>query len=190
MVSQEVKIVVLGGGAVGKSALVTMFVSDFFVDFYDPTIEDAYRKQVFIDERAFLLDILDTAGQEEYSAMRDQYMQTGNGFLLVYSINSRNSFDEIQDIRRKVFNVQDKDSFDDFIPMVLVGNKCDLEFERQVTTKEAQELAEFYKMSFFETSAKNNINVEECFFRLVRIVNSQKPEKVNKLRRKRKCILM
>ena len=68
----EYKLVVVGGGGVGKSALTIQLIQNHFVDEYDPTIEDSYRKQVTIDEETCLLDILDTAGQEEYSAMRDQ----------------------------------------------------------------------------------------------------------------------
>lgn len=82
-------------------------------------------------------DILDTAGQEEYSAMRDQYMRTGQGFVMVYSITSRSSFDEINAFREQILRVKDKDT----VPMVLAGNKCDLATERQVTTNEGQELA-------------------------------------------------
>ena len=73
--------------------------------------------------------MLDTAGQEEYSAMREQYMRTGEGFLLVYSITSRQSFDEITTFQQQILRVKDKDYF----PMVVVGNKCDLESEREVT---------------------------------------------------------
>jgi GTPase KRas len=76
-----------------------------------------------------LLDVLDTAGQEEYSAMREQYMRTGEGFLLVYSITSRESFEEITTFQQQILRVKDKDYF----PMVVVGNKCDLEHERKVT---------------------------------------------------------
>lgn len=76
-----------------------------------------------------MLDVLDTAGQEEYSAMREQYMRTGEGFLLVYSITSRQSFDEITTFQQQILRVKDKDYF----PMVVVGNKCDLEGEREVT---------------------------------------------------------
>ena len=68
-------------GGVGKSALTIQLIQNHFVDEYDPTIEDSYRKQVVIDGETCLLDILDTAGQEEYSAMRDQYMRTGEGKL-------------------------------------------------------------------------------------------------------------
>ena len=68
----EYKLVIVGGGGVGKSALTIQLIQNHFIDEYDPTIEDSYRKQVTIDDETCLLDILDTAGQEEYSAMRDQ----------------------------------------------------------------------------------------------------------------------
>jgi GTPase KRas protein len=71
---------------------------------------------VNIDEETCLLDILDTAGQEEYSAMRDQYMRTGQGFILVYAITSRSSFDEIVTFKEQILRVKDKDK----VPMVLV----------------------------------------------------------------------
>ena len=82
-----------------------------------------------IDDEVALLDVLDTAGQEEYSAMREQYMRTGEGFLLVYSITSRQSFEEIQVFQQQILRVKDKDYF----PIIIVGNKCDLEGEREVT---------------------------------------------------------
>lgn len=90
---------------------------------------DSYRKQCVIDDEVALLDVLDTAGQEEYSAMREQYMRTGEGFLLVYAINSKQSFEEITLFQQQILRVKDKDYF----PMVVVGNKCDLEGEREVT---------------------------------------------------------
>lgn len=76
---------------------------------YDPTIEDSYRKQVTIDNETCLLDILDTAGQEEYSAMRDQYMRTGQGFLMVYAITSRSSFEELVGFKDQILRVKDAD---------------------------------------------------------------------------------
>jgi GTPase KRas protein len=98
----EYKLVVVGGGGVGKSALTIQLIQNHFLDEYDPTIEDSYRKQVVVDAETCLLDILDTAGQEEYSAMRDQYMRTGQGFLLVYSITSRSSFDEVNNFKDQI----------------------------------------------------------------------------------------
>lgn len=92
---------------------------------------DSYRKQCVIDDEVALLDVLDTAGQEEYSAMREQYMRTGEGFLLVYSITSDQSFEEIRTFQQQILRVKDKDPTD-YFPMVVVGNKCDLESEREV----------------------------------------------------------
>lgn len=92
-------------------------------------VKDSYRKQCVIDDEVALLDVLDTAGQEEYSAMREQYMRTGEGFLLVYSINSRQSFEEILTFQQQILRVKDKDYF----PIIIVGNKCDLDGERVVS---------------------------------------------------------
>ncbi|KAL8940466.1 MAG: hypothetical protein Q9211_002263 [Gyalolechia sp. 1 TL-2023] len=128
---REYKLVVVGGGGVGKSCLTIQLIQSHFVDEYDPTIEDSYRKQCVIDEEVALLDVLDTAGQEEYSAMREQYMRTGEGFLLVYSITSRQSFEEILTFQQQILRVKDKDYF----PIIIVGNKCDLDAERQVSRK-------------------------------------------------------
>ena len=97
------------------------------------TSADSYRKQCVIDDEVALLDVLDTAGQEEYSAMREQYMRTGEGFLLVYSITDRQSFEEIMTFQQQILRVKDKDYF----PMIVVGNKCDLDGERQVSTQGA-----------------------------------------------------
>jgi GTPase KRas protein len=128
---REYKLVVVGGGGVGKSCLTIQLIQSHFVDEYDPTIEDSYRKQCVIDDEVALLDVLDTAGQEEYSAMREQYMRTGEGFLLVYSITDRQSFEEIMTFQQQILRVKDKDYF----PMIVVGNKCDLDGERQVSTQ-------------------------------------------------------
>ncbi|RMY74633.1 hypothetical protein D0862_14073, partial [Hortaea werneckii] len=128
---REYKLVVVGGGGVGKSCLTIQLIQSHFVDEYDPTIEDSYRKQCVIDDEVALLDVLDTAGQEEYSAMREQYMRTGEGFLLVYSMTSRQSFEEIITFQQQILRVKDRDYF----PIIVVGNKCDLESEREVSTE-------------------------------------------------------
>jgi len=169
---REYKLVVVGGGGVGKSALTIQFIQSHFVDEYDPTIEDSYRKQCVIDDEVALLDVLDTAGQEEYGAMREQYMRTGEGFLLVYSITSRNSFEEISTFHQQILRVKDKDSF----PVIVVANKCDLEFERQVGMNEGRDLAKHFGCRFIETSAKQRINVDEAFSNLVREIRKYNKE--------------
>ncbi|KAM0803197.1 ras protein [Usnea florida] len=161
---REYKLVVVGGGGVGKSCLTIQLIQSHFVDEYDPTIEDSYRKQCVIDDEVALLDVLDTAGQEEYSAMREQYMRTGEGFLLVYSITSRQSFEEILTFQQQILRVKDKDYF----PIIIVGNKCDLDSEREVSRQEGEQLAHQFRCAFIETSAKSRINVDNAFFNIVR----------------------
>ena len=139
----EIKLVVLGGGGVGKSALVIRLVTDNFLDEYDPTIEDSYRKNITVEETvdgitldvSIILDILDTAGQEEFSAMQDQWMREGKCFLLVYNVTSRQSFEEITMLQDKIQRAKDVDY--DFLgtPIFIVGNKCDLKDQRQVSKK-------------------------------------------------------
>eukprot|EP01103_Thecamoeba_quadrilineata_P005864 TRINITY_DN15615_c0_g1_i1.p1 TRINITY_DN15615_c0_g1~~TRINITY_DN15615_c0_g1_i1.p1 ORF type:complete len:189 (-),score=48.07 TRINITY_DN15615_c0_g1_i1:84-650(-) len=168
----EYKLVIVGGGGVGKSALTIQFIQNHFIDEYDPTIEDSYRKQVTIDNETCMMDILDTAGQEEYSAMRDQYMRTGRGFLCVYSVTSRTSFDEVAILREQILRVKDLDQ----VPLVVCGNKADLESQRQVTKTEGVDLAKSFGCPFFETSAKARINVEEVWFELVREIRKEMGE--------------
>eukprot|EP01100_Stratorugosa_tubuloviscum_P005775 TRINITY_DN255_c0_g2_i1.p1 TRINITY_DN255_c0_g2~~TRINITY_DN255_c0_g2_i1.p1 ORF type:complete len:189 (-),score=98.38 TRINITY_DN255_c0_g2_i1:191-757(-) len=176
--STEYKLVIVGGGGVGKSALTIQLIQNHFIDEYDPTIEDSYRKQVSVDDETCILDILDTAGQEEYSVMRDQYINTGQGFMLVFSVTTRNSFKNLAELRDRILQMKDTESF----PIVLIGNKCDLDKDRQVPTNEGKELATSWHVPFLEASAKSRINVEESFFELVREIRkslggSNKPTK-------------
>lgn len=165
--------VVVGAGGVGKSALTIQLIQNHFVDEYDPTIEDSYRKQVVIDKETCLLDILDTAGQEEYSAMRDQYMRTGEGFVLVFAINNKKSFDDISNYREQIKRVKDADD----VPMVLVGNKCDLQ-STAVDVKEASDLAKQFGIPFIVSSAKTRLGVDDAFFTLVREIRSAKEQRL------------
>uniref|UniRef100_A0A8C5TS81 RAS related 2 n=1 Tax=Malurus cyaneus samueli TaxID=2593467 RepID=A0A8C5TS81_9PASS len=187
---EKYRLVVVGGGGVGKSALTIQFIQSYFVTDYDPTIEDSYTKQCVIDERAARLDILDTAGQEEFGAMREQYMRTGEGFLLVFSVTDRGSFEEIYKFQRQILRVKDRDEF----PMILVGNKADLDHQRQVTQEEGQQLARQLKVTYMEASAKIRLNVDQAFHELVRVIRKfqeqecpPSPEPTRKEKDKKGC---
>lgn len=99
------RLVVLGDGGVGKSALTLQYVQHNFIDYHDPTIEDAYQQRTVIDNEPCLLDILDTAGQVEFTAMREQYMRGGEGFIICYSITDRHSFVEAEEYRNLILKV-------------------------------------------------------------------------------------
>jgi len=173
----DYKIVVLGTGGVGKSALTVQFVQGIFVEKYDPTIEDSYRKPLEVDGEQYMLEILDTAGTEQFTAMRDLYMKNGQGFAMAYSIVAQSTFNDLPELREQILRVKDCDS----VPMVLVGNKCDLEDDRVVGKDQGAALASKWgSVTFLETSARKKINVDNVFIDLVRQINSQLPEKNKK----------
>ncbi|CAH8519363.1 unnamed protein product [Schistosoma guineensis] len=164
---QEYKLVVLGSGGVGKSALTVQFVQGIFVEKYDPTIEDSYRKQIEIDNRQCMLEILDTAGTEQFTAMRDLYIKNGQGFVLCYSVTSQSSFNDLQGLHEQIQRVKDVSN----VPLIIVGNKCDLADERVVCREQGHALSRQLNCSFMETSAKAKINVNEvCFIHFLYLI--------------------
>jgi GTPase KRas protein len=174
------KLVVLGDGGVGKTALTIQLCLNHFVETYDPTIEDSYRKQVVIDNTACMLEVLDTAGQEEYTALRDQWIRDGEGFVLVYSISSRSSFTRIPRFHGQILRVKESSatggnySANNNVPIMLVGNKSDRVTEREVSTQEGHAMARDLGCEFVEASAKNCVNVERAFYDVVRILRRQR----------------
>jgi len=184
--SNNYKIVVLGSGGVGKSALTLRLISDEFATEYDPTIEDSYRKQVTIDNKPALLDVLDTAGQEEYASLQDQWIREGDGFLVVYAINNSQSIEDTESIVEKIRRIKDQE-YGEF-PLVLVGNKCDLEAHRQVDRPDDK--INLWKSPFFETSAKTKQNVQESFFEVVREIRKRQDKNNDKGGSKKKGMCM
>lgn len=170
---KEYKVVVLGSGGVGKSALTVRFVAGQFVEKYDPTIEDFYRKEIDMDGSPTVVEILDTAGTEQFASMRDLYIKNGQGFLLVYSIINQQSFIDVKPLRDQILRVKGVIN----VPMLLVGNKCDLEAERAVSKNDGVTLASSWACPFFETSAKTKQNVESIFVEIVREVIKLKSKK-------------
>lgn len=158
------KVVVLGDGGVGKSALTLQFVCREFLDYHDPTIEDSYTHQAHIDNQVAHLDILDTAGQPEFTTIREQYMRTGEGYIICYSITDKRSFEEALEYKKLI----SRHCHGDNIPLVLVGNKSDLEHLRKVQTEEGEALARLWECPFHETSAALRNNVDEVFHDLIR----------------------
>ncbi|KAI1352671.1 ras family-domain-containing protein [Xylaria sp. FL0043] len=162
--SREYHVVVMGAGGVGKSCLTAQFVHNEWIESYDPTIEDSYRTQMTVDQRQVVLEIMDTAGTDQFVAMRDLYMKTGQGFLLVFSITSESSLSEIAGLRDEIIRIKDDDS----VPIVICGNKADLEEHRTVPRARGFEVSRRWGAPYYETSARTKTNVEEAFIDLCR----------------------
>jgi len=190
---REFNTVVFGAGGVGKSALTVRFVKDVFVTNYDPTIEEAYQRVMEVDGSLYSLEILDTAGAEQFRALNDMYIKNGRGFVLVFSLTQESSLREIEHLRQQIFRVKGGERN---IPMVVIGTKLDLAAEREVSKETMMGYAVRWGVPFYETSAKRDWNVRAGFEDLVRQMRDLYP--VDPVRKKRsklffdkeKCVLM
>ena len=173
------KIIMVGSGGVGKSALTLQFMYDEFVEDYEPTKADSYRKRVALDGHEIHMDILDTAGQEDYAAIRDNYFRSGEGFLCVFSITELESLQAAHELREQILRVKNDDSM---VPFLLVGNKADLDGpKRAVGREEAQQLAKSWRVPYVETSAKTRLNVDSVFFDLLREIQKRRQAQLSAL---------
>ncbi|KAF8529174.1 small GTPase superfamily [Hysterangium stoloniferum] len=153
------KIAVLGSRSVGKSSLVVQYAENRFVEAYYPTIESTFTKEINHKGVEYDCDIIDTAGQDEYSILNHKHAIGVHGYVLVYSVASRASFEMVQIVYDKIINFCGLPA----IPCVIVGQKRDLSRYRQVTEKEGQDLAQSVGSAWIETSARNNENVAQVF---------------------------
>ncbi|XP_057288731.1 GTP-binding protein Di-Ras1 isoform X2 [Pezoporus wallicus] len=163
--SNDYRVVVFGAGGVGKSSLVLRFVKGTFRDTYIPTIEDTYRQVISCDKSVCTLQITDTTGSHQFPAMQRLSISKGHAFILVFSVTSKQSLEELKPIYQQI--VQIKGSVES-IPIMLVGNKCD-ETQREVESREGEAMAKEWKCAFMETSAKMNYNVKELFQELLNL---------------------
>ncbi|KAF0041581.1 hypothetical protein F2P81_005113 [Scophthalmus maximus] len=162
--SNDYRVVVFGAGGVGKSSLVLRFVKGTFRDTYIPTVEDTYRQVISCDKSVCTLQITDTTGSHQFPAMQRLSISKGHAFILVFSVTSRQSLEELKPIYQQVLSI--KGSVDS-IPVMLVGNKSDETAQREVDTKAGEAQAAAWKCAFMETSAKTNSNVKELFQELL-----------------------
>ncbi|ODV77062.1 uncharacterized protein CANTADRAFT_57123 [Suhomyces tanzawaensis NRRL Y-17324] len=177
------KVAVVGSRSVGKSSMTVRFVEDRFVDSYYPTIENHFSRTITYNSQEYAIEILDTAGQDEFSIMNEKHLIGNHGYLLVYSVTSRQSFELIEVIRDKILNSIGTDD----IPLILVGNKCDLNYQRQVETAEGEALAKSFKCKFLESSVKDNLNIDSAFEDLLEAIeNIQNPT----VKQDDKCAIM
>lgn len=168
MAEQQYKIAVLGTGGVGKTCIVLRLTRSKFDPEYVPTIQDFFEKQMVIDDKSYLLNIIDTAGQEEMSPITDIAIKEAQAFVIVYSVKSTISFQETEKYYNKVKQINQSPK------IVLCGNMCDVSPEdRAVNQSQGYTLAEKWGCKFFETSAKDDININETFQCALRLLLPQ-----------------
>ncbi|PVF95911.1 ras-domain-containing protein [Serendipita vermifera] len=167
---REFSAVVLGAGGVGKSALTLRFMKGYFHEAYDPTIEESYRRNITLEEETSRLEVLDTAGAEQFVALNDLYIKAGKGFLLAFSLTDQNTLKEIESLREQILRLKG-----DRVPIVVVGTKSDLIEERQVDREQMMNISLGWGVPIYETSAKKNWHVTEAFEDLVRQMRIRYP---------------
>ncbi|KAJ7737144.1 ras protein [Mycena maculata] len=189
-------IALLGEGRIGKTVLRVRFVLQLFIEDYDDTYdtETGYRRQVAVDDRMCEVIFIDLDGQfEERAALRDNWIRAGQGFVLMYSITSRESFDAVRASCQSVQRIKGENPI-----MMLVGTKYDKSFERTVSTEEGVALAKELGCEFFETSAKTGQNVERAMKSLVQSLREARtpastpgPGSVGERKKKKsRCIIL
>ncbi|KAH9849973.1 small GTPase superfamily [Lenzites betulinus] len=178
------KIAVLGSRSVGKSSLVIQFIQNHFVESYYPTIESVFNKNLSYNGVDYDCDIIDTAGQDEYTILNSKHAIGIHGYVLVYSVTSRKSYEMIRIVYDKIIDFCGINS----IPCVIVGSKTDLP-NRQVDEEEAQKLAHDLDAAFVETSAKNNVNVAKVFELCLAQIEKRQPNNKQEPPASR-CIIM
>lgn len=158
----EVKVAVLGAPAVGKSALTVRFLTKRYIGEYDHQSENRYKYEVLVDGEPILFEILDTCPKSEDDTPACESLQWADGFLLVYSITDRRSFNYVRRIKQQLPGDT---------PLALVGNKGDMVHLRQVSTEEGEILAKDYDCWFAELTAAEQVSqVAEAFHELCREV--------------------
>ena len=157
------KVIIIGDTAVGKSNILSRYVKDEFSSNSKSTVGvELGIKFLKIKNTKTKIQIWDTAGQERYRAITSSYFKGSNGCFIVYDITNEASFNNIENWYEQIQKETSKD-----IPILLVGNKCDLEDERKVPIEKGKEKAQNLNCAFFETSALKKINIDKIFEELV-----------------------
>ncbi|XP_030112630.3 ras-related protein Rab-3A [Taeniopygia guttata] len=169
------KILIIGNSSVGKTSFLFRYADDSFTPAFVSTVGIDFKvKTIYRNDKRIKLQIWDTAGQERYRTITTAYYRGAMGFILMYDITNEESFNAVQD-----WSTQIKTYSWDNAQVLLVGNKCDMEDERVVSSEKGRQLAEHLGFEFFEASAKDNINVKQTFERLVDIICEKMSESLD-----------
>ena len=180
--TQEFSIGTFGEGRVGKTCILKRYLKGTFDDEELSTTAASNFEQIEeYDNQNYTLSIYDTAGQERYGTLTNQYINGLNGILLVYDITSRETFNKIDNWMERVKERLDINK----VAIILIGNKCDCEDNREVSSEEGKNLANNLNVKFFETSAATGHNIKEAFMELLKkLIELNGESNLNKIKLK------
>ncbi|XP_077996737.1 ras-related protein Rap-2b-like [Glandiceps talaboti] len=153
------RLIVMGATGVGKSSIISRFLYGKFSEQHRETVEEMHAQDFNISGHSLHLEVLDTSGSFSFPAMQKIYIETGDVFVLVYSVTDKDSFEEVVRLKNLILDGRkNKES-----TIIVVGNKSDLEDDRQVNYAFADLLAVDWDLQYIETSAKTNSNIRDLF---------------------------
>ena len=194
------KIILVGDTSVGKTNIINKYIkNEFREDFYATIGVEFSHKKFVVENRKIKAQIWDTAGQERYKAITRAYYKGAKGAFIVYDITRKETFDDVDKWRNELIS-----SCNQEITVMLIGNKCDLEDQREISKEQGEEKAKSFGFSFLETSALSGENLEKGFQMLIeeiyqkyKVEQSKSDEinlnsgaeeiKIGKMTKKKKC---
>ena len=194
------KIILVGDTSVGKTNIINKYIkNEFREDFYATIGVEFSHKKFVVENRKIKAQIWDTAGQERYKAITRAYYKGAKGAFIVYDITRKETFDDVDKWRNELIS-----SCNQEITVMLIGNKCDLENQREISKEQGEEKAKSFEFSFLETSALSGENLEKGFQMLIeeiyqkyKVEQSKSDEinlnsgaeeiKIGKMNKKKKC---
>ena len=175
------KIIIVGDSGVGKSCISIKASRNYFEDFYSPTIGLEFLSfNIRVEDKNIKLQIWDTCGQEIFRSLITSYFRNASLAIIVYSIERKESFDNIETWLNEIKTNSNPD-----IKIFLIGNKADLNEKREVSKESGENFYKDHKLSFFtETSAKTGLNVKNVFIEVAKVLYNQYKEINNSMYRK------
>ena len=173
----KIKLFSLGNSHVGKTSYILRFTDDKYNEVNLPTTGiDLKTKRIKYNNKEYTIEFYDTAGQERYRAISLNSIKSADGIILMFDLTDQKSYDEISNWVENIKQIQEED-----YPMILVGNKCDLEKERIISNEEGIELSKKFHLQFFEVSNKTNKNIEESGNAIIKLIIERKQQKIKEL---------
>ena len=172
--NEKIIILTLGNSSVGKTSFIQRYTNNTFqISNLTTTGYDMQRKIMKINDKTYKVDFHDTQGQERYRAISKNFIKNADGIILMYDITNQTSFDSITEWMDNIRKAKAEG-----FPIVLVGNKCDLEEMRVISKEEGEELAKKYELPFYETSNKDSINIEDSCLDLINKAIAEKEKEL------------